>query len=130
MSKKAEFETTPREVAQKILGDVPQYDAFYFFTGVNKYTGVYARSLVVFFNQLKTINKKSIDFHFKRGDFENWIRSTVGDTYLANEIAKINETIKEEELLAQVCQMIEKRLTELKQLLAIEESYVEHDDDL
>jgi hypothetical protein len=114
MSKKAEFETTPREVAQKILGDVPQYDAFYFFTGVNKYTGVYARSLVVFFNQLKTINKKSIDFHFKRGDFENWIRST----------------IKEEELLAQVCQMIEKRLTELKQLLAIEESYVEHDDDL
>ena len=72
---------------------------------------------------------KSIDFHFKRGDFVNWIRSTVGDTYLANEIAKINES-KEEELLSQVCQMIEKRLSELKQLLASEEPYVEHDDDL
>jgi hypothetical protein len=122
--------TTKKELAQKILREVPPYNAFYFFDDIDKYSGRQARSLVVFFNNLKTIDKISIDFHFKRRDFENWIRSTIGDTYLANEIAKINESIDEEELMEQICQLIEKRLKELKQLLAKEELYVEHDDDL
>ena len=73
---------------------------------------------------------KSLDFHFKRGDFENWIRSTIGDSYLANEIAKIDESLEEEQVLSQVCKIINERLKELKQLLAQEEQYVEHDDDL
>ena len=84
----------------------------------------------MFLNKLKTIEIASIDFHFKRRDFENWIRSTIGDTHLANEISKINDSVDEEELLGQICQIIEKRLKELKQLLANEEPYVEHDDDL
>jgi hypothetical protein len=124
------FEITKKDLAQKILREVPQYNAFYFFNSINRYCGGHASSLVVFLNKLKTIDKASIDFHFKRRDFENWIRSTIGDAYLANEIAKINESIEEEELLAQICQIIEKRLKELKQLLANEEPYVEHDDDL
>lgn len=118
------------DLAQKFLREVPQYGAFYFFTGINNYCGSYARSLLVFVNKLKTIDKTSVDFHFKRRDFENWIRSTIGDTHLANEIAKINEPLDEEELLGQICQIIEKRLMELKQLLANEEPYIEHDDDL
>jgi hypothetical protein len=124
------IEITKKGLAQKILREVPQYNAFYFFNGINNYSGGHARSLVVFLNKLKTVDKASIDFHFKRRDFENWVRSTLGDAYLANEIAKINESIDEEDLLAQICQIIEKRLTELKQLLANEELYVEHDDDL
>ena len=129
MVKKGGFGVTPKEVAQRILSEVPQFSAFYFFNGVNKYSGSYARSLFVFLNKMKTIDQRSIDFHFKRGDFENWIRSTIGDTYLANEISKIDECV-EDELLTQVCHLIEKRLIELKQLLASEEAYVEHDDDL
>lgn len=130
MSKKMKFEITPKDLAQKILREVSQYNAFYFFNGINKYSGRHARSLVVFFNKLKTIDTASIDFHFKRRDFENWIRSTIGDTYLANEIAKIKESTDEEKLLAQICQIMEKRLKELRELLANEEPYVEHDDDL
>ena len=124
------MEIPTKDLAQKILREVPQYNAFYFFNEINKYSGTHARSLIVFFNKLKRIDRVSIDFHFKRRDFENWIRSTVGDTYLANEIAKIKEPINEEELLEQICQIIEKRLKDLKQLLASEELYVEHDDDL
>ncbi len=130
MPRKAQQDIITKDMAQKILMDVPEYNEFYFFDSVNTYSGTHARSLVVFFNKLKKVNKKSIDFHFKRGDFENWIRSTIGDAYLANEIAKINESVEEEELLLQVCRKIDKRLTELKQLLASEEPYVEHDDDL
>ena len=124
------LEITKKDLAQKILREVPQHNAFYFFNSINKYSGRNAKSLVIFFNRLKTIDKASIDFHLKRRDFENWIRSTIGDTYLANEISKINESNDEEELLTQICQIIEKRLKELKQLLANEEPYIEHDDDL
>jgi ATP adenylyltransferase/5',5'''-P-1,P-4-tetraphosphate phosphorylase II len=124
------FKITKKDRAQKILREVPQRNAFYFFNGINNYTGDHARSLVVLLNKLKTIDKESMDFHFKRRDFENWIRSTIGDDYLANEIAKITEYIDEEELLEQIYQTIEKRLRELKQFLANEEPYVEHDDDL
>jgi hypothetical protein len=128
--KKARFRTTKKEVAQKILSKVPQYSAFYFFRGIGQYDGKFATSLIDFNHKVKTINIKSVDFHFKRRDFENWIRTTVEDTYLADKIPKINKSVKGEELLTQMCQMIEKRLTELKKLLASEEHYVEHDDDL
>jgi hypothetical protein len=130
MIAKARLEITTKDAAQKILNEVPEYKAFYFFNGFGDYSGVYAKSLIVFSNELKRINKKSLDFHFKRGDFEKWIRTTLGDSSLANEIAKIQGHVDEEELLGQICQIIEKRLNNLKQLLANEEPYIDHDDDL
>jgi len=130
MNKKERLETTTRDVAQKILGEVSECCAFYFFNDINKYSGTYANSLIVFSNALKKIEKESLNFHFNRGDFEKWIRTTIGDSYLANEINKISAYADEGELLENVCQIIEKRIIELKQLLAKEELYVEHDDDL
>lgn len=117
------------DTAQNILREIPPNQAFYFFNGINKYSGTYATSLLIFLNKIKKIDKTSLDFHFKRRDFENWIRSSVGDDYLADEISKIKES-SEEDLLTQICKIIEKRMRELKQLLADEEPYVNHDDDL
>ena len=128
--KKARFRASNKEVIEKILSKVPQYNAFYFFRGIGQYSGKFATSLLDFDHKVKTLDSDSVDFHFERGDFEKWIRTTIGDTYLADEIAKINESVKGEELLTQLCKMIEERLTELKKLLASEEHYVEHDDDL
>ena len=128
--KKRRRKITNKDQAQKILSEVPPINAFYFFEDCDKYCGKSARSLDVFSNRLLTIDKKSLDFHFKRRDFENWIRSTIGDSFLANEIAKTNESFEEEQLLSEVCKIINARLMELKQLLAQEEPYVEHDDDL
>lgn len=130
VTKKGRLRIAPKDLAQKILSEVPAYNAFYFFNGINKYSGVSARSLIVFSNRLTSLDRKSLDFHFKRGDFENWIRSTIGDSYLANKIAKIDESFDEEQVLTQVCKIINERLKELRQLLALEEPYVEHDDDL
>jgi hypothetical protein len=128
-TKKAILETLTKDAAQKILEEVPEYRAF-FFNRVGEYSGVYAKSLTVFLNKLKKIDKKSLVFHFKQKDFEKWIRTTLGDRYLANEIAKIKRSVDENELLVQVCQIIEKRLKDLEQLLANEEPYIDHDDDL
>jgi len=128
--KKARFRTSRKEVVEKILSKVPQYNAFYFFRGIGQYSGKFATSLLDFNHKVKTLDSDSVDFHFERGDFEKWIRTTIGDTYLADKIAKINESVKGEELLTQMCEMIEERLIELKKLLASEEHYIEHDDDL
>ncbi len=130
MVKKTNSENISKDAAQKILTEVPQYRAFYFFEEIDKYCGTYANSLIVFSNVLTNIDRKSLNFHFKRRDFENWIRTTIGDTFLADEINKIEESIDEDELLETVCGLVEKRLIELKKLLAAEEPYIHHDDDL
>jgi hypothetical protein len=129
-TRKAMLATLTKDAAQKILKEVPEYRAFYFFNGVGEYSGVYAKSLMVFLNKLKKIDKKSLVFHFKHKDFEKWIRTTLGDRYLANEITKIKSSVDEDELPVQICQIIERRLKDLEQLLASEEAYIDHDDDL
>jgi len=113
-------------MATKILRTVPYNNAFYFFTGIGQYSGKFAVSLADFCQKIKRIDIKSVDFHFKRGDFQKWIRTTIGDAYLANKISRIRGQIQGEELRGQIHQTVEIRLTELKRLLASEESYVEH----
>ncbi len=126
MIKKAKLEIATKGLAQKILDEVPPFRAFYFFNDVGKYSGTYANSLIVFSNKLKNIDKRCLDFHFKRRDFEKWIKTTIGDDYLAKEISKISKSLDEDELLEQIYRTIEKRLNDLKQLLADEEPYIEH----
>lgn len=130
MTKKAKHEDNPKDLAKKILTEVPLYKAFYFFNKVGNYSGVYARSLDVFSNKLKMVDKKSITFHIRRSDFQKWITSTLGDKILANKISKIDKSSDEEQFIINVCEIIDERIKELKQLLAAEEPFVEHDDDL
>jgi len=126
MTKNVRATTVSNKMATKILRTVPYNNAFYFFTGIGQYSGKFAVSLADFCQKIKRIDIKSVDFHFKRGDFQKWIRTTIGDAYLANKISRIRGQIQGEELRGQIHQTVEMRLTELKRLLASEESYVEH----
>ena len=67
---------------------------------------------------------RSVEFHFKRGDFALWISETLGDNELANEISKVSKTIRGEELRTTIHQIVETRLTKLKKLQASEEPYL------
>lgn len=125
MDNKKSIKTNKKELAQKILREVPEFNAFYFFKDEGKYTGNYAISLIIFYNMLSKIDKESLLFHFRRGDYQNWIKTIIGDNYLANEIKKIDKTVTGNELLERLCKIIEKRLIELKQLLANEELYLD-----
>jgi len=126
VTKKAKtMKVNNKEIASKILRTVPYNSAFYFFTDIGQYSGELAASLADFCKKIKTIDAKSIDFHYKRRDFQKWIRGTRGDVYLANEINKIQKSIQGEELRVKICQIVERRLTELKKLLASEEAYLE-----
>jgi len=112
------------ELASKILRTVPQNQAFYFFTGVGQYSGELATSLTDFCRKIETIDVRAVDFHFKRRDFQKWIRGTIGDLDLANEIDKIQKSIQGEKLRDKIHQTIERRLTELKELLASKEGFL------
>jgi len=127
VTKKVRATTVSNKMATKILRTVPYNNAFYFFTGIGQYSGKFAVSLADFCQKIKRIDIKSVDFHFKRRDFQKWIRTTIGDAYLANKISRIRGQIQGEELRGQIHQTVEMRLTELKKLLASEESYVEHE---
>ena len=114
------------ETASKILRTVPYNNAFYFFTDVEQYSGKFASSLSDFCQRMKTIDVKSVDFHFERRDFQKWIGETLGDIDLANEINKIRKEIHGEGLRDKIYHLIQRRLTKLRKLLASEDAYLEH----
>jgi hypothetical protein len=62
---------------------------FYFFTDVGHYTGLYAISLMDFLTKLRCLDTKSIDFHMKRADFQNWIRDIGGFTSLVRDLDQL-----------------------------------------
>ena len=107
---KAEDKTDPK-LASNILRIVPANNAFYFFTDIGQYTNRCSNYLADFCNAIRTIDAKSVEFHFKRGDFALWISETLGDNELANEISKVSKTIRGEELRTTIHQIVEMRLT-------------------
>jgi len=107
--------TISTESVSKILGTVSTTEAFHFFTDIGQYTGKSATSLADFSEKLKMVQLKSIEFHFGRGDFERWIRETLGDEYLANGISKIDRSVHGEALRTAIERTVENRLYHLKQ---------------
>ncbi len=112
------------KIASRILRKIPHNNAFFFFTGIGQYTGKFATSLSDFCEKIKTADLKSVNFHFQRQDFEEWIRTTIEDSDLANELNEIKKSVQGEELRLRIYRVVEKRLEELKKLLASEETYL------
>ncbi len=129
-TKKAEDKAGPK-IATNILRIVSTNNAFYFFTDVGQYTDRCSSCLADFCNTIQTIDVKSVEFHFRRGDFALWISETLGDNELANEIdrvSKVSKTIRGEELRTTIHQTVDARLIKLKKLQASEEPYLERDE--
>ena len=103
--------------AMEVLRTLPQNEAFYFFEDIDKYIGKSASNLVEFCEMTKTVNKKSIAFHFNRHDFERWIKEALRDPVLAGRISNITESKSEEKLRAQIHKVSKNRLGELKNRL-------------
>ena len=126
-TKKAQEHTDPK-LCSNILRIVSVNNAFYFFTDIGQYTNRCSACLADFCNAVQIIDVKSVEFHFKRGDFAKWIRESLGDKELANEIEGVNKTIRGEELRTRIHQTLEARLTKLKKLQASEEPFLERDE--
>jgi len=79
-----------KELAASLLSPVAPEKAFYFYNGINQYSGLHATSLLDFCEKIKDADVKSVEFHFFRGDFERWLES-IGDQELAKKIGVIRE---------------------------------------
>lgn len=114
-SKKPFAQTIKAESVSRILRTVSMEEAFHFFTDVGQYAGKSATSLADFSEKLEVVQLKSIEFHFRRGDFERWIRETVGDEYLAGEIRRIDKSVQGEALRTAIQRTVENRLHYFRQ---------------
>jgi hypothetical protein len=102
------------EKAQKILSPVPYEQGFHFFLPDGHYSGETAMSLCAFLRDLGRIDMISIRFHFERGDFQKWLRTTVGDEELAQRIENLDKKVSEETLRQKLTDIVQKRISELQ----------------
>ena len=106
-----------KKQAENILRLVPIDKSFHFHTGIGQYLGVYATSLNDFYNKIKTVNIKSIEFHVPRRDFESWIAG-IGDSELAKKIGAIRVAgLGGENLRQKMYDAVKSRFDELSQIV-------------
>lgn len=98
---------------RKILSTVPHDRGFNFFTDLDRNTGETANNLETFGQKLEIINGDSVRFHFQRNDFQNWIKTTVGDDVLAERINHISRQLSVEDLRNELVETVQTRISEL-----------------
>jgi hypothetical protein len=101
---------------RKILSTVPHDKGFYFFTDIDRNTGETDNSLETFGQKLEIINDDYVMFHFQRNDFQNWIKTTVGDNVLAERINHISRQLPVEDLRNELVKTVQKRISQLRLL--------------
>lgn len=102
--------------ASVILRTVPLGQSFLFFEDIGTYTGRLAANLDDFCEIVKTIDVKSLTFHFRRGDYERWIRESLHDVQLARRLKRIKKSNSGEELRNKILQAARRRLDELHEM--------------
>ena len=99
-----------------ILKPVPREKAFYFYNDIGNYTGKSAASLKEFAENVEAVDVKSLAFHLRRGDFENWITGVLKDEELAKQVRdELRATnLRGEDLRNRLHSIVTARLEQLK----------------
>ncbi len=108
--------TANKELVSRILRSVPEQVGFHFYIALGEPTGETAVSLADFVSKMEKVDVRSVDFHFSRRDFENWIRDVIGDAELALRMSRIRVGIGGEVLRQEILRVLKARLNELKPL--------------
>ena len=116
MMKKPRDKTVVLDMAavSKILRTVPSHEGFHFFRAPGDAIGKVATNLPDFAEKLRTVDIRSITFHFPRQDFEKWLRDVIGDSELSRRISRIGKENHGEKLRSEVIQIVKARVDELK----------------
>jgi len=108
----------PELAAKRLLRHLPSGMGFTFSYEFARYSDLTVHGLDEFISALKKVDVSSIMFHIERRDFERWLRFVVGDTELADQIAKItiSKKMDGETLRRKVLSTTEKRIRQLKKI--------------
>ena len=98
-----------KSIRTKSLRTVPLESGFQFYTAIGNYTGITATNLTEFATQLQKIPMESITFHFQRKDFQQWIKNTIKDTELAEQMNKIRVGLSAEDLRKEILSTVKAR---------------------
>ena len=96
-----------KPISKKSLRIVPFESGFQFYTAIGNYTGITATNLNEFAAKLQIIPLESITFHFQRKDFQQWIKNTIEDTKLAEQMSKIEKGLSAEDLRKEILTTLE-----------------------
>ena len=80
---------------------------FHFYTTVGNYTGITATNLSEFASKLKIVPIESVIFHFRRKDFQNWVKNAIKDPALAERISAISGDQPAENLRNEILRVVE-----------------------
>jgi hypothetical protein len=90
-----------------LLATVPFEKGFHFYTAIGSYTGVTATNLKEFAAKLQVVPTESIMFHFQRKDFQQWMKNTVKDTALAEQMNNIKQGLCPEDLRKEILSTVQ-----------------------
>jgi predicted heme/steroid binding protein len=108
--------TVDKSKAEKILSSVSYEKGFYFFIDIGKKTGEPALNLSGLYEELRVIEPQSVRFHFRRKDFQNWVKDVLGDAELAQRIDMIKTDLADQDLRNELLKTVLTRFTELQTL--------------
>ena len=117
MSKKQQDMKKPKidkATATKILRTVPKNEGLELYKAPGEFTGKTATSLNDLHEKLRQVDIRAVNHHFKRREFEKWIRNNIGDEELARRFGRIDRELHGEKLRAQMMSLIKIRLDEAK----------------
>ncbi len=90
-------------LALTALKQLPDINAFDFFSGIDQPLGVSAKSIKEVHDVVGTVDSGSLEFHLARGDFESWARTSVKNDVFANDLSNLQkEDLKGEVLRKQI----------------------------
>jgi len=98
----------------KITRTLPRNEGFHFYKGPGESTGKIAISLNDLAEKMRIVDIRSINYHYKRREFEKWIRDSLGDVELSRRIGKLSRELHGEKLRNGLINLIKTRLEELK----------------
>lgn len=101
----------------QILRTVPYERGFHFYADLGDYTGETATSLDALEKKLRVVPSEWVSFHLKRGDFQRWIKDTIGDDELVKRINLMKLTLQKDALRRELLGIVKTRITELRQSL-------------
>lgn len=85
LNKPTSSDSTMPPAPSSLNSMLPEEKAFHFWNG-ERYLGVRARTFIEFLDTLHYIDTSSLAYHFKRGDFSNWVEHELSDAWLADQI--------------------------------------------
>ncbi len=112
-----------KEDAARFLRTLPYEQGFHFTTEKGEYIGVTATSLSDLAAKLGSVDVNSVVYHYRQGHFQKWVKETIGDEELTKRISRTKRryfaqsVVVLEELRNDLLRIVQKRLSELQQLM-------------